>query len=94
MIHSNYLFSLVLSGQKKKTTTNNQKQKPKKQPKKNTCLVEVPSWRNEVNFRKIGKVLNEHPSYLMCMVNQKEKEKIHGNQIFTLAKDENSLWKS
>ena len=35
--------------------------------------MEVPSWRNGVNFRKIGKVPNEHPSYLMCMVNQKEK---------------------
>ena len=56
--------------------------------------MEVLSWRNGVNFRKIGKVPNEHPSYLMCMFNEKEKEKVHGNQICTFAKDENSPWKS
>ena len=44
------------------------------------CLVEVPSWRNGVNFTKIGKVPNEHPSYLMCMVNQNGKENI---ELFT-----------
>ena len=74
---------------------NNKQTKQKQTKKKNLGgHMEVPSWRNGVNFRKIGKVPNENPSHLMCMVNQKEKEKIHGNQIFTLAKDENSPWKS
>ena len=39
------------------------KQKEKKKKEKSACLEA--SWRNGVNFTKIGKVPNGHPSYVM-----------------------------
>ena len=50
--HGNHLFSSPRSSKKKK--------KKRKKERKKTHV-----WRNGVNFRKIGKVPNDHPSYVM-----------------------------